>query len=165
MARTRPGLAKAVEEILERHGANGRRLSLRQAERRTGLSPATIGELAKGNARTTDTVRRFAEGMGETVDQLLLLAGFTPDALDPSPVILPDAPPAQPPSGTQEAAEADVVARLDPASCALLERLARALHHLPSCREREIVLERLRWDTELIEQIDAARAKRVNHQT
>ena len=62
MARARPGLAKAVTEILESRGVDGKRMSLRQAERMTGLAPATIGELAKGNARTPETVRRFAVG-------------------------------------------------------------------------------------------------------
>lgn len=81
MARTRPNLEKAVNEILLRHGVEGKRLSFRQAERRTGLSPATVSELAKGNARTPETVRRFAEGLGEDVNRLLLLAGFTPEDL------------------------------------------------------------------------------------
>ena len=78
MARARPGLEKAVQEILERHGEQGRRLSLRQAKHLTGLSPATIGELAKGNARTPETIRRFALGLNEEVDRLMLLAGFVP---------------------------------------------------------------------------------------
>src|SRR5438477_2889078 len=79
MARARPGFAKAVNEILESHGVNGKRLSFRQAERLTGLAPATISELAKGNARTPETVRRFAHGTEEDVTRLLLLAGFVPD--------------------------------------------------------------------------------------
>ena len=39
MARARLGLAEAVNEILERRGERGRKLSLRQAERLTGLAP------------------------------------------------------------------------------------------------------------------------------
>src|SRR5882762_4315844 len=79
MARARPGLAKAVIQILERRGVDGKRLSFRQAERLTGLAPATISELAKGNARTPETVRRFANGINEDVTRLLLLAGFVPE--------------------------------------------------------------------------------------
>src|SRR5947199_9966564 len=82
MGQARPGLEKAVNEILLRHGVAGRKLSYRQAERLTGLSPASIGELAKGNARTMETVRRFALGMGEEVERLLLLAGFVPESGD-----------------------------------------------------------------------------------
>ena len=82
MARARPGLQRAISEILERNGTGGKPLSLRQAERRTGLSPATIGELAKGNARTPETLRRFARGFGENVERLLLLAGFA-EEIDP----------------------------------------------------------------------------------
>src|SRR3954464_3314904 len=79
MARARPGLAKAVTEILETRGTEGKRMSFRQAERVTGLAPATISELAKGNARTPETVRRFAVGVNEDVTRLLLLAGFVPE--------------------------------------------------------------------------------------
>ena len=61
MARYRPNLEKAVNDILVSHGMDGKRLSFRQAERLTGLSPATISELAKGNARTAETLRRFAQ--------------------------------------------------------------------------------------------------------
>lgn len=86
MARSRPNLEKAINDILTRHGVDGKRLSLRQAERLTGLAPATIGELAKGNARTAETVRRFAQGFGEDGNRLLLLAGFTSeDAPSPQP--------------------------------------------------------------------------------
>src|SRR5690349_15112754 len=85
MARSRPGLAKAVNEILDRHGVGGKRLSYRQAERLTGLSPATVGELAKGNARTPETLRRFALGLGEDVEGLLLLAGFVLEELPAAP--------------------------------------------------------------------------------
>src|SRR5258708_7783862 len=79
MARARPGLAKAVTEILESRGTDGKRMSFRQAERMTGLAPATISELAKGNARTPETVRRFAVGVNEDVTRLMLLAGFVPE--------------------------------------------------------------------------------------
>src|SRR5215475_11225292 len=87
MARARPGLAKAVTEILERHGTNGKRMSYRQAERLTGLSPATVGELAKGNARTPETIQRFASGLGEEATRLMLLAGFVPEEIEATPPI------------------------------------------------------------------------------
>ena len=82
MARARPALQQAVNEILERHGKNDKRMSFRQAERLTGLSPATIGELAKGNARTPETIRRFARGLGEDEVRLLLLGGFVPEEVE-----------------------------------------------------------------------------------
>lgn len=148
MARTRLGLAKAVEEILERYGENGRRLSLRQAERLTGLSPATIGELAKGNARTADTVRRFAQGMGEEVDRLLLLAGFTPADLD--------APPE--PELTSPADETDPFGRLDLAAKLILERWACAFLKMPAGRDRDLLLERLRLEAELLERLGGRKA-------
>ncbi len=79
MARARPGLEKAINEILERRGVDGKRLSYRQAERLTGLSTATISELAKGNARTAESLRRFALALDEDATRLMLLAGFVPE--------------------------------------------------------------------------------------
>jgi transcriptional regulator with XRE-family HTH domain len=137
MARARPALEKAVRAILARHGAPGRPLSYRQAERRTGLSPATIGELAKGNARTPETVRRFAEGLGEDVDRLLLLAGFVPEKSPPAASVPPPT-------------EADF-AEIEPDTREWLGRLGRALAKLPPGRERDLWKDILRRDTELIE--------------
>jgi hypothetical protein len=144
MARARPGLEKAVNEILERHGGQGRRLSLRQAERLTGLSPATIGELAKGNARTPETIRRFALGMNEEVDRLMLLAGFVPE----------DSTSAQ--TGTEIPAAASepgavLSESLDPEERGWLLRFERALAKMPPGRERDLWNENLRRNTELIE--------------
>jgi transcriptional regulator with XRE-family HTH domain len=140
MARVRPALQKAITDILDRHGPNGKRLSLRQAERRTGLSPATIGELAKGNARTPETLRRFAQGFGEDVDRLLLLGGFVPEEEEARRV--PLAPRAADRDGSDEI-EAD--------EREWLGRFGRALAKMPPGRERDLWKESLRRDTELIE--------------
>ncbi|MCW3053879.1 MAG: hypothetical protein JWN14_3049 [Chthonomonadales bacterium] len=139
MGQARPGLEKVVNEILLRHGVAGRKLSYRQAERLTGLSPATIGELAKGNARTMETVRRFALGMGEEVERLLLLAGFVPE------------------SGDRHAPEFPMVVKESAPSLLTsedhewLERFGRALAQLPPGRERELWQAHLRHNTELLE--------------
>jgi transcriptional regulator with XRE-family HTH domain len=143
MARARPGLAQAINDILIRHGKEGKRLSFRQAERVTGLAPATISELAKGNARTPETVRRFAQGFGEDIARLLLLAGFVPEEEAPL-----SARPATPVSvataeGALESLELD--------TREWLGRMGRALSKMPPGRERELWKERLRRDTELLE--------------
>ena len=139
MGQARPGLEKAVNEILLRHGVAGRKLSYRQAERLTGLSPATIGELAKGNARTMETVRRFALGMGEEVERLLLLAGFVPESGDRHapefPLMVKESAPILVTSEDQE----------------WLDRFGRALAQLPPGRERELWQAHLRHNTELLE--------------
>ncbi len=138
MAQARQGLANAVNEILVRHGTDGKRMSYRQAERLTGLSPATVGELAKGNARTPETVRRFAVGMGEDLERLFLLAGFVPDEADRrtvSAAALPNA----------EAAE------IQPDEREWLGRFGRALAKMPPGRERDLWKDGLRRDTELLE--------------
>ena len=144
MARARPGLAKAITEILESRGVDGKRLSFRQAERMTGLAPATVSELAKGNARTPETVRRFALGTNSDVTRLLLLAGFVPDDDGNRTVGL----------------STDVMATLphdadfpevDPEEKEWLGRMGRALAMLPPGRERDLWKENLRRDTELIE--------------
>ena len=145
MARARPGLAKAVTEILESHGIGGKRLSFRQAERLTGLAPATISELAKGNARTPETVRRFAIGTNEEVTRLLLLAGFIPeDDLDGAPS--PDSVT----SASRQVHGLDT-AEVDPEEKEWLGRMGRAMAMLPPGRERDLWKENLRRDTELIE--------------
>ena len=144
MARARLGLAEAINEILERRGGNGRKLSLRQAERLTGLAPATIGELAKGNARTPETVRRFAQGMGEDSPRLMLLAGFVPeDISDYLP--LPPAPPRAKFSRSETFDDAE------PDTREWLGRMGRAIAKIPPGPERELWKERLRRDTELLE--------------
>lgn len=144
MARARLGLAEAVNEILERRGAAGRKLSLRQAERLTGLAPATIGELAKGNARTPETVRRFALGMGEDEPRLMLLAGFVPDE---TPQYAPAPAPPRPPASTTSPTFDDA----EPDTREWLGRMGRAIAKIPPGRERELWKERLRRDTELLE--------------
>ncbi len=141
MAQARPALQRAINEILERHGVNGKRMSYRQAERLTGLSPATIGELAKGNARTPETIRRFARGLGEDANRLLLLAGFVPEEAEMRP-----AP--KPPSALTEAASLE---EMEPDEREWLGRLGRALARMPPGRERNLWKARLRQDAELIE--------------
>jgi len=144
MARSRPGLEIAVTEILRKHGVDGKRLSLRQAERLTGLSPATIGELAKGNARTPESIRRFADGLGEDVTRLLLLAGFVPDDF----MRRPDT------GQTVEDQVADnhgLDTTIDSDEHEWLGRYGRALAKMPPGRERELWKDSLRRDTELIE--------------
>ena len=137
MGQARPGLEKAINEILQRHGVGGRKMSYRQAERLTGLSPASIGELAKGNARTMETVRRFALGMGEEVERLLLLAGFVPETTDRRS--------AEPPKPTREAVS------VEPDDQEWLDRFGRALAQLPPGRERDLWKATLRHNTELLE--------------
>ena len=144
MARARLGLAEAINEILERRGGNGRKLSLRQAERLTGLAPATIGELAKGNARTPETVRRFAQGMGEDSPRLLLLAGFVPEDLSDYPPFLPSLSRTKP-------ATSETFDDAEPDTREWLGRMGRAIAKIPPGRERELWKERLRCDTELLE--------------
>jgi hypothetical protein len=151
MARARLGLQKAINEILERHGSRGKRLSLRQAERLTGLSPATVGELAKGNARTPETVRRFAQGLGESAERLLLLAGFV-EAVDPASN-LPVPPPGRSALSGMEGESVEIGM--------WLERFSRALNALPPGRARDLYLTRLRCDTELLESLLTHRSDTV----
>ena len=150
MARARPGLAKAVTQILEDRGVDGKRLSFRQAERLTGLAPATISELAKGNARTPETVRRFAVGVNEEVTKLLLLAGFVPedDMLDSSKVT--ETAPSKATAAPSWNDEAEAAA-LGPEETEWLGRMGKALAMLPPGRERDLWKENLRRDAELIE--------------
>ena len=145
MARARPGLQKAINELLERHGANGKRLSLRQAERLTGLSPATVGELAKGNARTPETLCRFAQGLGEDAGRLLLLAGFAEAAEQWKIAVLE--PQAEPPPSAATA---------DAGIASLLARYGRALSALPQGRVRTLLLLRLQADVDLLEGLMAS---------
>ena len=142
MARSRPALQNAVNEILIRNSTDGKRMSYRQAERLTGLSPATIGELAKGNARTPETIRRFALGFGEDVTRLLLLSGFVPEDL-------PDLP--QVPPSSAAPAEEEQEAELDEEEREALERFRRALAKLPPGHARTLWKARLQQDAELLD--------------
>jgi hypothetical protein len=144
MARARPGLAKAITEILESRGVDGKRLSFRQAERMTGLAPATVSELAKGNARTPETVRRFAAGTNSDVTRLLLLAGFVPEDDINRPASHSVEISSEPLQGAD-------FSESDPEEKEWLGRMGRALAMLPPGRERELWKENLRRDTELIE--------------
>ncbi len=178
MARARPGLEKAVGDILTRHGSGGKRISLRQAERLTGLAPATIGELAKGNARTPETIRRFAVGMGEEVGRLLLLAGFVPEELETAVVRTENSPDSSASEGGRPASHSVSASssltpaaynnenrpgnalpfdasqdesEMEPEEREWLGRFGRALAQMPPGRERSLWKDSLRRDTELLE--------------
>ena len=178
MARARPGLEKAVGDILTRHGSGGKRLSLRQAERLTGLAPATIGELAKGNARTPETIRRFAVGMGEEVGRLLLLAGFVPEDTETAvngaennpelstlvsgrsaaDLVSAANPTTHVPRQSDTRLVDDLPAdapqnalEMEPEEREWLGRFGRALAQMPPGRERSLWKDSLRRDTELLE--------------
>lgn len=174
MARARPGLQRAINEILERNGVGGKPLSLRQAERRTGLSPATIGELAKGNARTPETLRRFARGFGENVERLLLLAGFAEaiDAKESLPSSALEAASLPTVSGSTASGSTAMTQGTDPLDAEFrywLERYGRAMQAAPDDRTRSVLLARLRCDTELVESLlppaapDSGRAINSTH--
>lgn len=178
MARYRPNLEKAVNDILVSHGMDGKRLSFRQAERLTGLSPATISELAKGNARTAETLRRFAQGLDEDLERLLLLAGFIPqealslptsiipNAVSVSPVstIANDIPPSDNSPGDYfaglfrsgdidaDAAVLEMISSgLDREEISLFYRLGSALKRLPSGSNRALWKAHLRHTADLME--------------
>ena len=142
MARARPGLQDAVNSILTSNGKNGKKLSYRQAERLTGLSPATVGELANGNARTPETIRRFARGFQTDPRRLLLLAGFVPEEIDEREASENRDKPELAAGETYER-EADAEEWLG--------RFGRALAKMPPGRERELWKETLRRNTELLE--------------
>lgn len=156
MARSRPALENAINEILRKHGAEGKRMSYRQAERITGLSPATVGELAKGNARTPETIRRFAVGLGEDPNRLLLLAGFVPE--EPFQPATTERTPPQPSEHRAFLREGAASYPADPFPEDIelsvrewLVRFGRALAVMPPGRERDLWLEGLQRDTELLE--------------
>ncbi len=142
MARARPALENAVNAILMSHGKNGKKMSYRQAERLTGLSPATVGELANGNARTPETIRRFARGFQTDPRRLLLLAGFVPEEIDEREAVDKTE---KPDAAVSESFESEADAE------EWLGRFGRALAKMPPGRERELWKETLRRNTELLE--------------
>ncbi len=142
MARARAGLEQAISDILLAHGQNGKRLSFRQAERLTGLSPATIAELAKGNARTPESVRRFAHGLGEDATRLLTLAGFAGEVT---------APRMAQQANSDTSVSAPSATPLSGPEIVLLTRLERALANLPAGDDRKLWAERLAREIELME--------------
>ena len=158
MALARPGLEKAINDILERRGVNGKRLSYRQAERLTGLSTATISELAKGNARTSDSLRRFAQGLNEDATRLMLLAGFVPEDVFPlrppsHGETSPSAESLEP--GTDSAADGQETfayfASLDAEESACLQRLEHALAQIPQGSDRALWKDHLSHCADLLE--------------
>lgn len=158
MARARPGLEKAINDILERRGVDGKRLSYRQAERLTGLSTATISELAKGNARTSDSLRRFAQGLDEDATRLMLLAGFVPEEVFPmrsgSHQETSDVSPPLEPGTDSTAGEHEVFASpvpLDAEERACLQKLERALTQIPPGSDRALWKDHLSHCADLLE--------------
>ena len=169
MALARPGLEKAINDILERRGVDGKRLSYRQAERLTGLSTATISELAKGNARTAESLRRFAQGLEEDATRLMLLAGFVPEDVFPlrspqnqgsskqerfSQKSSPATSSVPEPSAEPQNAQADTFQdglRLDAEERACLLRLECALAQIPPGSDRELWKEYLSHSADLLE--------------
>ena len=158
MALARPGLEKAINDILERRGVDGKRLSYRQAERLTGLSTATISELAKGNARTSDSLRRFAQGLDEDATRLMLLAGFVPEESFPlrgavhqetSAPAAPLEPETDSKAGEREALSS--IAPLDAEERACLQRLEHALTRIPPGSDRALWKEHLSQCADLLE--------------
>ncbi|GEM_PF-2144532 len=141
MARARPALQEAVNTILIQHGTDGKRMSYRQAERLTGLSPATVGELANGNARTPETIRRFARGFHTDPRPLLMRAGFVPEEVDER----------EAQTATNAAPTMRYEAEMEPDAQEWLGRFGRALAKMPPGRERELWKETLRRNTELLE--------------
>jgi hypothetical protein len=122
----------------------------------TGLAPATVSELAKGNARTPETVRRFALGTHSDVTRLLLLAGFVPDEDLGRGVTIPTEYAAPP--------EASHFVEVDAEEKEWLGRMGRALAMLPPGRERDLWKENLRRDTELIESfLERLRSEEQSH--
>ena len=78
-----PRFARAVEEVLARHGVDGRPLSNRVAAQRTGHSPATINNWrSKRMIPTRDALVQFADRLSERRVPLLLSAGYVPDTDD-----------------------------------------------------------------------------------
>ena len=155
MARTRPGLEKAVNEILEKNGKDGKRMSFRQAERVTGLSPATVAELAKGNARTTESIRRFALGFQEVENRLLLFAGFVPEeevtSYTPTLVTPLSSTGRSSLRKSSESWRAPDDWAVEGEELEWLGRYGRALAKMPPGRERDLWKDSLRKDAELIE--------------
>ena len=158
MALARPGLEKAINDILERRGVDGKRLSYRQAERLTGLSTATISELAKGNARTSDSLRRFAQGLEEDATRLMLLAGFVPEESFPlrgaahQETSAPSAP-LKPGTALKAGGREAVlpVSPLDVEERACLQRLEHALTRIPPGSDRALWKEHLSQCADLLE--------------
>ncbi len=119
MKAARYGLQQAVAALLQERGEQGKPLSLREAARRTGLSPATVGELAKGMARTAHAVNALARGLETDPRPLLLLAGFLPEE------------------------ETELSAPLSLEEKALLHRIDTALSSLPAGLTRTLFAESL----------------------
>ena len=127
MKAARYGLQQAVTALLQERGGQGRPLSLREAARRTGLSPATVGEMAKGIARTAHAVYALAHGLEADPRPFLLLAGFLPE----------------------EAKRQQAALTLEEE--ALLLRVGKALAALPCGIERTLFAESLHQSVQLME--------------
>jgi plasmid maintenance system antidote protein VapI len=72
-------LAEEVRRVLNAHGKKGRMMSLRDAERRTGVSYATVFNMVDGKAKIRpDILVKFARGFGEEPGKWLELCGYDP---------------------------------------------------------------------------------------
>ncbi len=70
-----PKVAHAVREIL-RHNDSQERLSVRDAARKTGLSHATIANMARGDRPSAGLLIQFAQGMKADINDLLAAADY-----------------------------------------------------------------------------------------
>lgn len=64
---------KRVTELLERRG-----LTLRAADRKTGVNYGTISNMSIGHRPEMESVVRFAKALGENVNEWLELYGYPP---------------------------------------------------------------------------------------
>jgi len=82
-------LAKEVRYLLGWvEGSSRPYLTSRMAYRKTGVNYSTIAAMSKGDRGSYESVRKFAEGLGGDVDQLLLLAGYVPtEAIGSAPAV------------------------------------------------------------------------------
>jgi plasmid maintenance system antidote protein VapI len=72
-------LADEVRRVLAANGKKGRLMSLRDAERRTGVSYATVFNMVDGKANIRpDILVKFARGFGEEPGKWLELCGYDP---------------------------------------------------------------------------------------
>lgn len=78
-------LAVRVKAVLEQHGSAGVPMSLRAADRKTGVNYVTLGRMHEGFVPEMESVVRFARGFGLDVNEWLTLAGYDPiTATDPA---------------------------------------------------------------------------------
>ena len=74
--------SESVRQLLQKHGEAGKSMTVRAASVRTGLSDSNISEMAHGKVPSRESVRRFADGLGEPRIPLLFSAGYLPTEED-----------------------------------------------------------------------------------